>query len=416
MIKECTTDAFEISLKQLEKAAKHTNISKDVLEILENPKRVLIVSIPIKMDDGKLKVFRGYRVQYNDARGPTKGGIRFHPGVCLEEVMALSAWMTWKCAVVNIPYGGAKGGIICNPKELSDSELERLSRGFIDAMDDFLGPEKDIPAPDIYTNPQIMAWMMDEFSAHKGYTVPAVITGKPVDLFGSKGRDTATGFGLFFIARETMKYLGKEMKGVTVAIQGFGNLGYHTARKFFEAGAKIVSVSDSKGGIYNENGLDPEKVMEHKNKTESVIGFPSTKELTNEELLELGCDILIPAALENTITETNAARIKAKVIVEGANGPTTPEADEIFEKNSVFVVPDILANAGGVTVSYFEWIQNIQHQYWDEEKVNCEMDRILTQAFMDVLEKKKKHDVDMRTAAYVLALERVSEAMKLRGY
>lgn len=408
-------DVFDISVEQLEKAAKYADIKDSHIEILKKPKRVLTVNIPVRMDNGKIRVFTGFRSQYNDSRGPAKGGLRFHPDVSLSEVMALSAWMTWKCAVAGIPYGGGKGGIIVNPKDLSESEIEQLSRGFIRALGDFIGPEKDIPAPDVYTNPKIMGWMMDEFSKIRGFNSPGVITGKPVDLFGSKGRGTATGYGLFFIARELMKHLGHEMKGATVAIQGYGNLGYYAAEKFTQAKAKIIALSDSKGGIHDSEGLDYEEVMEHKKKTGSVKGFPGSKEISNEGLLELEADILVPAALEGVITSDNADKIKAKAIVEGANGPTTPDADEMLDKKGIIVVPDILANAGGVTVSYFEWVQNLMNYYWEEDEVNQKMDKILTQSFRDVMAQKEKHNVDMRTAAYVLALERVSKAMEHRG-
>ncbi len=409
-------DAFKIATEQLEKAAKHADINADILEILKKPKRVITVSVPVRMDNGKIKVFTGFRSQYNDARGPTKGGIRFHPDVSVEEVMALSAWMTWKCAVVGIPYGGGKGGVICNPKEMNKGELEKLSRGYIRAIAPFIGPEKDIPAPDVYTNPQVMAWMMDEFSKIKGYNAPGVITGKPVELFGSKGRGTATGYGLYFVAREVAAHLGIDMQGATVAIQGFGNLGVYAAEKFAENGAKIIALSDSKGGVYSKDGIDVKKAVEHKRKTGSVKGLEGTEDISNEELLLLECDILVPAALEKVITEENAEKIKAKIIMEGANGPTTPRADEILYEKGVFLVPDILANAGGVTVSYFEWVQNLQQYYWSEEEVNEKLDKIMTRSFRETLEKKEKLGVDMRTAAYVLAVERVAKAMELRGY
>jgi len=407
-------NAFEVSLKQLENAAKHIDVDRDFLDVLKRPKRILTVNIPVRMDNGKIKVFQGFRSQYNDARGPTKGGIRFHPDVSLDEVKALSAWMTWKCAVVDIPFGGAKGGIICNPKEMSKGEVERLSRGFIQAISDFIGPEKDIPAPDVYTNPQIMAWMMDEFSKIKGYNVPGVITGKPVELFGSKGREKATGFGVYFVANEMIKYKRQKMRGMKIAIQGFGNLGHFAAEKFDEAGAILIAVSDSGGGIYSDKGIDYKKVMEHKNKTGSVRGFPGSDEITNEKLLEIDCDILVPAALEGVINEKNADRIGAKIIVEGANGPTTPEADEILIKKGIDIVPDILANAGGVTVSYFEWVQNLQNYYWEEGEVVQKMEAILKKSFNNIIKEKEKHKTDMRTASYILAIERVLSSMKYR--
>ena len=360
--------------------------------------------------------FRGYRVHHNNVRGPYKGGIRFHPEVNLNEVKALASWMTWKCAVVGIPYGGAKGGVVCNPKEMSKNELEQLSRGYIRAIANFIGPEKDIPAPDVYTNPQIMTWMMDEFSKLKGYNVPGVITGKPVGVFGSEGRDEATGNGMAYVTREVLNYLGLKAEDMTAVIQGYGNLGHVVAERYYEMGIKIIAVSDSKGGIYNPDGLQPRDVLAHKKRTGTVVGLKGTKKITNKELLEMKCDILAPCALENVITKENARKIKARIVIEGANGPTTPTADEILHKRGILVVPDILANAGGVTVSYFEWIQNKEGYYWSEEEVNEKLDSILTRAFRSVVEMKEKYRIDMRTAAYVLAVKRVVEAMKLRGW
>ncbi len=413
---EKNADPFSMALQQLEAAIKHIDIDPNIYEILKYPKRVLNVFIPVRMDNGKIKVFEGFRSQHNDVRGPMKGGIRYHPNVSLSEVKALSAWMTWKCAVVGIPYGGAKGGIICNPKEMSKGELERLTRGYVRAIADYIGPEKDIPAPDVYTDAQVMAWIMDEFSKIKGYNAPGVTTGKPVILGGSEGREEATGVGLVFITRETLKYFKVDPKKSTAVIQGYGNLGHVVAQMFYDMGIKVIAVSDSQGGIYDPKGMDPKKILAHKEKTETVVGLPGTKKITNEELLETKCDILVPAALENQITKENAGRINAKFIIEGANGPTSPEADAILDKKGVIVVPDVLANAGGVTVSYFEWVQNLQNYYWDKEEVNERLDRLMTKAFYKVAETAKKHKVNMRTAAYILAINSVADAIKLRGY
>ncbi len=408
-------NAFENALKQLDKALSHMDINPNIAEQLKHPKREIWVSVPVKMDDGSVKVFQGYRVQYNDARGPTKGGIRFHPNVDINEVRALAAWMTWKNAVVNIPYGGAKGGVIVNPKELSEAELERLSRGYIDAIFDFVGPELDIPAPDVYTNPQVMAWMMDEYSKLEGKNTFGFITGKPVELGGSQGRGTATAKGAFFVIEEAVKYLGLEKP--TVSIQGFGNAGYHLARFLHEAGYKVVGISDSKGSIYNPNGLDPIAVMEHKKKTGSLIDFPgATTDKDTKATLYYDVDIIVPAALESQITKENADKVKARYIAEVANGPVTPEADEVLNEKGVFLTPDILTNAGGVTVSYFEWVQNNYGYYWTEEEVFQKLEKIMKQSFYDILEIKNSKKVDMRTAAYILAVGRVARAMELRGW
>ncbi|MCD6590606.1 MAG: Glu/Leu/Phe/Val dehydrogenase [Candidatus Aenigmarchaeota archaeon] len=407
---------FKNAQKQFKTALDILELGDDIYEILKEPKEMMEVSIPVRMDNGKIKVFKGYRVRHNDARGPTKGGIRFHPHVTLDEIKALATWMTWKCAVVGIPYGGAKGGVICDPKKMSKGELEQLSRGYIRAIANFIGPEKDIPAPDVYTNPQIMAWMMDEFSKLKGYNVPSVITGKPPEVFGSKGRGEATGNGMAFITREVLKHLKMRPKKTNAAIQGYGKLGHILAYRYAEMGIKVIAVSDSHGGIYSSRGLNPVKVYEHKKKTGSVVDFPGTKTITNEELLELKCDVLAPCALENQITARNADKINAKVVVEGANGPTTPEADEILNEKNTFVVPDILANAGGVTVSYFEWAQNRQGCYWQEDEVNAKLDRIMTRAFWESVKTTEKYKVTMRTGTHILAIKRVADAMKLRGW
>ncbi|MCX8053415.1 MAG: Glu/Leu/Phe/Val dehydrogenase, partial [Armatimonadetes bacterium] len=346
-----------------------------------------------------------------------KGGIRFHPDETIDTVRALAAWMTWKCAVVDIPLGGGKGGIVCNPKEMSDAELERLSRAYVDQVGRILGPEKDIPAPDVYTTPQIMAWMMDEYSKITGYNAPGVITGKPLAVGGSEGRGDATARGGAYTVREAAKHLNIDLSKATCAIQGFGNAGQHAATLFSNIlGCKIVAVSDTRGGVYCESGIDPEAVIKHKLSTGSVAGFPGTRPVSNEDLLELTVDVLVPAALEGVITGENAGRIKARIICELANGPTTPEADEILYKNDVFVIPDFLANAGGVTVSYFEWVQNLMNYYWEEEEIHAKLDKKMTQAFADVLAMSLDYQVDMRTAAYMVAIQRVAEAMKLRGW
>ncbi len=412
-----TNNPFEIAQAQLDTAAEKLGLDPGVHAVLREPMRELHVSLPVKMDDGSVKVFKGFRVQYNDARGPNKGGIRFHPDETIDTVRALAAWMTWKCAVVDIPLGGGKGGIICNPKKMSDGELERLSRAYIDAVGRIIGPEKDIPAPDVYTNPQTMAWMMDEFTKLRGCYSPGVITGKPIPLGGSAGRGDATARGGMYCLREAAKHLGLDLPGATVAVQGYGNAGYYAAKLVKELfGSKVTAVSDSRGGITNEAGLDADAVLEHKNQTGSVVGFPGSKPISNEDILELGVDVLFPSALENVITEENAANVKAKISVELANGPTTPEADSILYKKGVFVIPDFLANAGGVTVSYFEWVQNIYAHYWEEEEVHVKLDRKMTRAFHDVLAMSLEHKVDMRVAAYMVSVQRVAEAMRLRGW
>ncbi|MFQ5600822.1 MAG: Glu/Leu/Phe/Val dehydrogenase [Candidatus Krumholzibacteriia bacterium] len=403
--------------RQLARAADILKLEPGVHAALREPSRELHVTIPVRMDDGSIRVFKGFRVQYNDARGPTKGGIRYHPEETIDTVRALAAWMTWKTAVVDIPLGGGKGGIICDPKQLSSRELERLSRGYIQQVGRILGPEQDVPAPDVYTTPQIMAWMMDEFSKLRGFNSPGVITGKPIPLGGSAGRGDATARGGVYTVREASKHLGLDPRQSRVAIQGFGNAGSFAALLSKEIlGSRIVAVSDSHGGVINEDGFDPKAIIEHKRKTGSVIGFPGTKPITNKELVELDVEILWPSALENAITGENAERVQAKIVAEAANGPTTPEADEILHGKGVFVIPDFLCNAGGVTVSYFEWVQNISGDYWDEDRVHERLDRKMTRAFHDVLDVSTQHKVDMRTGAYLVAVARVAEAMKLRGW
>jgi glutamate dehydrogenase (NAD(P)+) len=410
-------DSFDIAVQQLEKAAKVMNLDKEALEILRAPQQILEVSLPVRMDNGKVKTFRGFRVHYNNARGPVKGGIRFHPEETLSTVKALSAWMTWKTAVVDIPMGGAKGGIICNPKEMSPSELERLSRAYVRAIADFIGPEIDVPAPDVYTTPQIMAWMMDEYETISRRSAPGVITGKPLTLGGSQGRGDATAKGGMYVLKVGAKKKGIDLSKATVAVQGFGNAGQFAMTLVKEHfGSKVVAISDTKGGIYSEKGLDFDAVLKHKQKTGTVQGLEGTKNITNEELLELGVDVLIPAAIENQITSKNADKIKAKIILELANGPTTPEADEILFKRGVLDLPDFLANAGGVTTSYFEWVQNIGGYYWTREEVYEKLDKKMTTAAEDVLATADKYKVNPRTGAYIISVKRVADAMKARGW
>ncbi|HKX81826.1 MAG TPA: Glu/Leu/Phe/Val dehydrogenase [Nitrososphaera sp.] len=407
---------FEVALTQLDEAAKIIKLDSGLHKVLASPKRVLTVSIPVKMDDGRIEVFTGFRSQHNDARGPYKGGIRYHPQVSIDEVKALSMWMTWKCAVADIPYGGGKGGIICNPKKMSDGELERMTRRYAYGIADIIGPRTDIPAPDVYTGGKEMSWIMDTYSALKGnFVQPEIITGKPLAIGGSLGRTEATGRGLSITVREASKKLKINMKQATVAVQGFGNAGQYASELVQAQGAKVIAASDSKGGIINKAGIDALALRKHKEKTGSVTGFPGSKSITNEEVLETDCTILIPAALENQITGKNAANIKAKLVAEAANGPTTPEADNVLYKKQIMVIPDILANGGGVTVSYFEWLQNLRREYWSESEVNERLDKNITKAFLDVYATHEKYGVNMRKASTVLAVNRVVEAIQLRG-
>ncbi len=401
---------------QIKEAADALGLDPRIHELLKEPSRVLEVSIPVKMDDGTVKVFKGWRSQHATALGPAKGGLRYHPDVNVDEVKALSMWMTFKCGVVGLPYGGGKGGIAVDPRKLSARELEALTRGFIQGIAPVIGPDKDIPAPDVYTTPQIMAWIMDEFSKLTGYNVPGVVTGKPVIIGGSRGRDKATARGCSFVVREAAKRGGIEMKGAKVAIQGYGNAGSFAAILLSELGSKVVAVSDSKGGIYNAAGLDPHAVLEFKGQTGTVVGFPGSKTITNRELLTCDCDILVPAAYENQIDTAVAQEVKAKIVGEAANGPTTPEGNEVLFKRGVLVIPDILASAGGVTVSYFEWVQNLANYYWTEEEVNERLERTMVDAFNQCYEMHKEKKVDMRLAAYMVAINRIAEAMKLRGW
>ncbi|MFZ5924209.1 MAG: Glu/Leu/Phe/Val family dehydrogenase, partial [Bacillota bacterium] len=386
-----------------------------IRELLRHPKTALEVAFPVKMDDGTIKVVTGYRVVHNSARGPGKGGIRYHPDVTFDEVKALAMWMTWKCAVVGIPFGGAKGGVVCNPKDMSQGELERLTRRFTTEISNIIGPHTDIPAPDVYTNAQVMAWIMDTYSMHKGEFVPSVVTGKPIALGGSMGRNEATARGCVFTIRQAAAHLGIPMDRLRVAVQGYGNAGSIAAALLHADGCKIIAVSDSKGGAYSDKGIDPAKILEHKKRTGSVVEAEGTGYISNADLLELECDVLVPAALENQITAANAHRVRAKVVAEAANGPTTPEADDILFANGVMVIPDILSNAGGVTVSYFEWVQNLNVYYWTEEEVNRRLEQIMNESFASVLAMAEEKGVHMRTAAYMLAISRVAEAVKLRG-
>lgn len=402
-------------ISQINKVEKKIDLTTDEVEILKSPKRIIEVSIPVRMDDGSLKVFTGYRVQHNDIRGPFKGGIRFHPQVDLDEVQSLAFWMTFKCAVADIPFGGGKGGITVDPKSLSEAEKERLTRGYVRAIGRNVGPQKDVPAPDVYTTPQIMAWFMDEYSRNVGENTPAVVTGKPVEIGGSLGRDTATAQGGFFVFENVIEKMQTDKTVTTIAVQGFGNAGMHFARIAHENGYVVVAVSDSRGGIYNKNGLDINAVIEHKKKIGSVVGFVEAQEISNEEILELDAKILVPAALENVITDDNADKIKADLILELANGPVSISAGEkLFAKNKI-VIPDILANSGGVIVSYFEWVQNIRQYYWDAEKVRRRLKEKINCATNIVWNCKESCEVDMRTAAYIIATERLVKALAVRG-
>lgn len=406
---------FESALKQLARAAEVMKLDAGVLARLQHPKRELHVSVPVRMDDGSLKVFEGYRVQYDDTRGPAKGGIRFHPHTDINEVKALAFWMTFKCATVGIPYGGAKGGITVDPKGLSEGELERLTRSYVDALGNFIGADRDILAPDVYTTPQIMGWIMDEFSKLQGVNTPGVVTGKPLAVGGSEGRGFATAQGGIYVLQALVAKQGWKPSDVRVVIQGFGNAGSYMMKLLQKLGFTVIAVSDSSGGIVNAAGLDAETVEAHKKATGKVANFPGAENITNAQLLELECEVLVPAALENQITADNATRIKAKAVVELANGPTTPEADEILSRAGVSVVPDILANAGGVTVSYFEWVQNLTNYYWTEKEVLQKLQPIMERSFEAVWDTAQTHQIDLRTAAYVVATGRIAEAMKARG-
>ncbi len=406
---------WQVAQQQFDLAAERLNLDPGLRRVLREPRRELIVHFPVKMDDGSVQVYTGYRVQHNLGRGPAKGGIRYHQDVSLDEVKALAMWMTWKCAVVGIPYGGGKGGVIVDPKKLSQKELEALTRRFFTEIEVLIGPEKDIPAPDVNTNAQIMAWMMDTYSMHVGYTVPGVVTGKPISLGGSEGRNEATARGTVYCIVEAARHLGIELSKSRVAIQGFGNAGSIAAKLISEEGATVVAVSDSTGGIHNPAGLDIGRVIAWKKEHGTVQGLPGASDIDNEEVLEVDCDILIPAALENQITARNAGNIKARLVAEAANGPTTPEADIALFKNGTFMIPDILCNAGGVTVSYFEWVQDLNRDHWSEEIVNAKLKEIMVKAFSETLAIAQRDEVNMRTAAYLLAVQRVADATQMRG-
>ena len=408
-------NAWDVAQRQFDLAAERLNLSPGLRRVLREPKRELTVHFPVKMDDGSVQVFTGYRVQHNLGRGPAKGGIRYHQDVTLDEVKALAMWMTWKCAVVGIPFGGGKGGVIVNPKKLSQREIEGLTRRFTTEISILIGPERDIPAPDVNTNAQTMAWMMDTYSMHVGYTVPAVVTGKPIPLGGSEGRNEATAQGAVYTIVDAAQHLGMDLRKCEVAVQGFGNAGAIAAQLMAAEGSTVIAVSDSTGAIYRRQGLAVNSVLAWKQEHHSVVGLPGSKEISNEELLELDCDILIPAALENQITAANAGKIQARLIAEAANGPTPPEADEILYKNAKFVIPDILCNAGGVTVSYFEWVQDLELDFWTVAQVNEKLRAVMTKAFASTLDMSLSEQVNMRTAAYLLAVQRVADATSVRG-
>jgi glutamate dehydrogenase (NAD(P)+) len=406
---------FNAMLQEFDGAARLLGLDPGIWKILTHPKRQITVSCPVQMDNGEIEVFTGYRVQYNITLGPAKGGIRYHPDVTLDEVTALAAWMTWKCAVAHVPFGGGKGGVICDPTRMSRRELEALTRRYVAEIIDSIGPDKDVPAPDVNTNDQIMAWVMDTYSMHVGHTSTAVVTGKPIEMGGSLGRREATGRGVMIVTREAAKHLGVNIEGATVAVQGFGNVGSVSADLLAKIGAKIVAVTDWKGGVYNAAGLDIARMMDFAKQHKTIDGFPGGEPLENEQLFPLEVDILVPAALENQITLENASSIKAKIVAEGANGPTTPDAHRQLHERGVFVIPDILANAGGVTTSYFEWVQDRHGYFWEEEEVNRRLEVKMREAFRDVLDTSVRYKTDMRTAAYIVAINRVATVTRMRG-
>jgi len=414
-VKSAAINPYHMAVQQFELAADKLNLSEDMREILRQPKRELVVNFPVRLDSGRIKTFTGYRVQHNVNRGPAKGGIRYGPDVTLDEVKALAMWMAWKTAVVGIPFGGAKGGVICDPKTMSPAELERMTRRYATEISIIIGPRSDIPAPDVNTNSQVMAWIMDTYSMHEGFSSPAVVTGKPLSIGGSEGRNDATATGVLFVTRQAARRIGMPLKGARVSLQGFGNAGSIAARLFHNEGCKIVAVSDTRGGIYNESGLEPSFVLRHKQEQGTVVGFPHAQTIGVHEVLEVPCDILIPAATEAVITEANAGRVLARIIAEAANGPTTPEADEILFKKNIVVIPDILANAGGVTVSYFEWVQDIQSFFWGVEEITRKLEVIMNRSFAAVAEKADQYSCNMRLAANMLAIARVAEATQIRG-
>jgi glutamate dehydrogenase (NAD(P)+) len=406
---------FNAMLQEFDGAARLLGLDPGIWKILTNPKRQIIVSCPIQMDNGEIEVFTGYRVQYNITLGPAKGGIRYHPDVSLDEVTALAAWMTWKCAVAHVPFGGGKGGIVCDPTRMSRRELEALTRRYVAEIVDAIGPEKDVPAPDVNTNDQVMAWVMDTYSMHVGHTSTAVVTGKPIEMGGSLGRREATGRGVMIVTREAAKHLGLDITKMTVAVQGFGNVGSVSADLLAKLGAKIVAVTDWKGGVQNPAGLDITQMLDYAKQHKTIDGFPGGDPIDNEQLFSLDVDVLVPAALENQITDENASAIKAKIVAEGANGPTTPDAHKQLHERGVFVIPDILANAGGVTTSYFEWVQDRHGYFWEEHEVNQRLEIKMMEAFHDVLQTSIKYKTDMRTAAYIVAINRVATVTKMRG-
>jgi len=406
---------FNAMLQEFDGAARLLGLDPGIWKILTHPKRQITVSCPVQMDNGEIEVFTGYRVQYNITLGPAKGGIRFHPDVTLDEVTALAAWMTWKCAVAHIPFGGGKGGVICDPTRMSRREIEALTRRYVAEIVDAIGPEKDVPAPDVNTNDQVMAWIMDTYSMHVGHTATAVVTGKPIEMGGSLGRREATGRGVMIVTREAAKHLGFDIKGATVAVQGFGNVGSVSADLLSRIGARIVAVTDWKGGVYNDQGLDIPKMLDFVRQHKTIDGFPGGSPLENEQLFGLDVDVLVPAALENQVTMENAPAIKAKVVAEGANGPTTPEAHRHLHERGIFVIPDILANSGGVTTSYFEWVQDRHGYFWTEEEVNTRLEAKMVEAFEDVLDTSIKYKTDLRTAAYIVAINRVATVTRMRG-
>jgi glutamate dehydrogenase (NAD(P)+) len=410
-----TGNAYDVALENFDTAANALELDSDTREMIKYPERVLTVTVPVRMDDGHIHRFEAYRVQHSSVRGPAKGGIRYHPQVTLDEVKALATWMTWKCAVVNIPFGGGKGGVTCDPKHMTQGELERMTRRYTSAILPLIGPEQDIPAPDVYTNPQTMAWIMDTYSMTKGYPIPGVVTGKPISLGGSLGRNEATGRGVFYTTLSALEFLKIPVKGAKVVVQGFGNAGSIAAQLLHEAGAVVIAVSDSRACIFNSNGFDVPKLMSYKDRTGQVLGFPNSEEIQPAELLALQCEILVPAALENSIDSTNAPSIRTKIVAEAANGPVTPDGDAVLESKGIFLIPDILCNAGGVTVSYFEWVQDTQHLFWDAEDVYKRLEQIMKTSFADVLKIHTEKKVPMRTAANVLGIGRVAEAIKIRG-
>ena len=406
---------YEVAVAQFDQAAELLHLDEDLREVLRRPKRELSVNFPVRLDNGKVKMFSGYRVQHNINRGPAKGGIRYSPDVSLDEVRALAMWMTWKCAVVGIPFGGAKGGVIVDPRQLSQSELERLTRRYATEISLLIGPDSDIPAPDMNTNPQVMAWIMDTYSMHHGYSIPAVVTGKPISIGGSEGRMEATARGVLVVTQEAARDNGITLEGAKVVVQGFGNVGSISARLFHEVGAKVIGLSDMYGAVYNSSGIDVNRALRYSQEHGRLTNLPETETISNAELLELPCDILVPAATEGQLTRRNAARVQARMIVEAANGPTTPEADEIFNGRGIPVIPDILANAGGVTVSYFEWVQDLQRFFWAEQQINTELQRIMQRSYQATYQKSQDLGVSMRMGAYLLAVTRVAEATAARG-